>query len=113
MDSLEHILLSTSDDLNAKHKALKRTEANLTQINLLIKNTGQYLAYKDIYRQYLNSKNKKQFREEHRTEISLYEAARKYLQENFPVLSLMVVVKPNSRFLISSNVKSKNLNLPL
>ena len=84
MDSLEHMLLSTSEDLNIRHKALKHTEANLTQVNQLIKNTGQYLAYKDIYHQYLNSKNKKQFREHHRAELSLYEAARKYLQENAP-----------------------------
>ena len=72
MDSLEHILLSTSDDLNAKHKALKRTEANLTQINLLIKNTGQYLAYKDIYRQYLNSKKTKNSSEKNTEPKFLY-----------------------------------------
>ena len=47
----------------------------------MIKNTGQYLANKDVYRQYLNAKNKAAFREAHRAEIILYEAARKFLQE--------------------------------
>ena len=47
----------------------------------MIKNTGQYLANKDVYRQYLNAKNKATFRETHRSEITLYEAARKFLQE--------------------------------
>ena len=47
----------------------------------MIKNTGQYLANKDIYKQYLQSRNKAKFREEHRAEITLYEAARKFLLE--------------------------------
>ena len=41
--------------------------------NLLIKNIGQYLANKDVYKEYLASKNKKDFRERHRTELTLYE----------------------------------------
>ena len=82
--ALDELLSSTSDDVNAKHTALKSTEAELTKVNLLIKNTGQYLANKEVYRQYLQSKNKKNFREEHRAELSLYEAARDYLKENAP-----------------------------
>ena len=82
--ALDELLSSTSDDVNAKHTVLKSTEAELTKVNLLIKNTGQYLANKEVYRQYLQSKNKKYFREEHRAELSLYEAARDYLKENAP-----------------------------
>lgn len=50
-------------------------------VNLLIKNSGQYLAHKQIYSQYLKAKNKKNFREEHESEILLYEAARKELNQ--------------------------------
>lgn len=35
----------------------------------------------DVYKQFLNSPNRKKFREEHSAEILLYEAARRELQE--------------------------------
>lgn len=81
IEELEALAAATADDYTKIHSALKATEARLTKVNLMIKNTGQYLANKDIYRQYLNAKNKAAFREAHRAEITLYEAARKYLQE--------------------------------
>lgn len=77
IEELEELASATADDYAKIHSALKATEARLTKVNLMIKNTGQYLANKDVYHQYLNSKNKAAFREE----ITLYEAARKYLQE--------------------------------
>ena len=81
LEELDRIATIASNDYTKIHSALKSTESRLTQINLMIKNTGQYLANKDVYKQYLNAHNKAKFREEHRAEISLYEAARKYLQE--------------------------------
>ena len=81
------LLASTSEDVSLKHKSLKAAESRLTQINLLIKYTGQYLANKDIYKQYISAKNKAQFREDRHSEITLYEAARKYLKENAPATS--------------------------
>ena len=81
LEELDRLAVMASDDFTKIHSALKSTESRLTQVNLMIKNTGQYLGNKDIYKQYLNARNKAKFREEHRTEISLYEAARKYLQE--------------------------------
>ena len=39
------------------------------------------MANKSIYSQYLKSKNKKRFRQEHSSEITLYETARKVLKE--------------------------------
>jgi len=53
-------------------------------VNLLIKNTGQYLTNKNVYKEYLASRNKKDFRGKHRTELSLYEASRDYLKEHAP-----------------------------
>ena len=82
----------TEDDLKAAfskaqaqtadmRKALRSTEKELREINEQIHYTGQYLANKSVYRQFLNSKNKKKFRQEHQTEITLYETARKVLKE--------------------------------
>lgn len=62
-------------------KALRSTEQNLKEVNEQIYYTGQYLANKSVYSQFLKSKNKKLFRQEHQTEIALYETARKILQE--------------------------------
>lgn len=39
------------------------------------------LKNKDVYKQFLDSPNRKKFREEHSAEIMLYEAARRELQE--------------------------------
>ena len=81
LEELEQLDAAVSDDFTKINKTLKDTEARLRKVNLMIKNTGQYLANKDVYRQYLATKNMTAFRENHRTELSLYEAARKYLQE--------------------------------
>ena len=81
IEELDRLLAATKADYNEKHSALKSAEAELKETNLLIKNTGQYLANKDTYRQYMKSKTKAKFREEHITEITLYEAARKALKD--------------------------------
>ena len=62
-------------------KALRSTEQRLKEVNEQIHYTGQYLSNKSIYSQYLKSRNKKYFRQEHQTEIALYETARKFLKE--------------------------------
>lgn len=58
------------------------TEKKLKEVNEQIHYTGQYLANKSVYRQFLKSKNKKQFRQEHQSEITLYETARRILEES-------------------------------
>ncbi len=62
-------------------KALRSTEQQLRKIREQIHYTGQYLANKSVYGEYLKSKNKKKFRQEHQSEITLYETARKILKE--------------------------------
>ena len=52
-------------------KALRSTEQKLKEVNEQIHYTGQFL----------KSKNKKQFRQEHQSEITLYETARRILKE--------------------------------
>lgn len=82
VEELDSLLTATKADVTDKHAVLKSVEAEIRTTNLLIKNTGQYLANKDTYRRYMNAPNKAAFYEEHRAEITLYEAARKYLKEN-------------------------------
>mgnify|MGYP006072518707 FL=1 len=63
-------------------KDLRKTEQDLKSVNEQIRYTGQYLANKSVYKQYLGSKSKKKFRQEHHSEITLYETARKVLKEH-------------------------------
>ena len=83
----------TEDDLKAAfdeaqtqttemRKTLCSTEKKLREVNEQIHYTGQYLANKSVYREFLTCKNKKKFRLEHQTEITLYETARKILKEH-------------------------------
>ena len=81
LEELDQLLSSTQSDFEDKRLSLKNTEDRLKTVNLLIKNSGQYLAHKQVYGEYLKAKNKKKFREEHEAELLLYEAARKELKQ--------------------------------
>ncbi|MDD3415791.1 MAG: relaxase/mobilization nuclease domain-containing protein [Lachnospiraceae bacterium] len=85
--SRENLQLSfeeVSDKLSVSRRELKDTEGQLKDINQQIHYTGQYLANKSIYGQMLNAKSKGKFRNEHSSEIQLYEAAVKYLKDKNP-----------------------------
>ena len=81
LEELEQLLSSTQNDFDERRISLKSTEDRLKAVNLLIKNSGQYLSNKQVYSEYLKAKNKKKFREEHESELLLYEAARKELKQ--------------------------------
>ena len=66
---------------SSSRKELKNIEGRLRQTNEQIHYTGQYLANKSVYSQFLKSKNKGQFRQEHSSELALYEAAVKFLKD--------------------------------
>ena len=80
-DSLQTAFSEAQSQAADMRKTLHSTEQKLKEVNEQIHYTGQYLANKSIYSQFLKSKNKKQFRQEHQTEITLYETARKILKE--------------------------------
>ena len=80
-EELASILSSTRNDQQVKHDELLAVESRLKTVNRMIRLTGQYLANKAVYKEFLNAKNKSRFREEHASEIQLYEAARKELKE--------------------------------
>ena len=80
-EELSSVLASTIDDQQVKHDELLAVESRLKNVNRMIRLTGQYLANKSVYKEFLNAKNKSRFRSEHASEIQLYEAARKELKE--------------------------------
>ena len=80
-DSLEDSFSEIKSHASISRKELKSVEDNLRKVNEQIHYTGQYLANKSVYQKFVKAKNKGQFRQEHPTEIALYEAARKFLKE--------------------------------
>lgn len=75
---------SINSKLQDARKTVKSTEDKIKEINEQIHYTGQYLANKPVYGQMLKSRNKKRFRQEHSSEISLYENAVKFLKNKYP-----------------------------
>lgn len=61
-EDLEKALEEAKSQTTDMRKALRSTEGKLKQVNEQIHYTGQYLANKSVYRQFVNSRNKKKFR---------------------------------------------------
>ncbi len=80
-ESLEESFSEIKKKVSSSRKNLKSMENKLQTINEQIHYTGQYLANKAVYQQFCKAKDKEKFRQEHSTEIALYEAARKFLKE--------------------------------
>lgn len=80
-EDLQSTFSEAQSQTTEMRKALRSTAQKLKEVNEQIHYTGQYLANKSIYSQFLKSKNKNLFRQEHQSEIALYETARKILQE--------------------------------
>ena len=70
-------------DADTIHSSLLKVESNLKKVKILIRNQGQYFAYRSVYHQYLQADNKAIFRTEHETELLLYEGARKVLRNEY------------------------------
>ena len=62
---------------------LRETQSTLTAVNERIHYTGQYLSHKALYRQFLSSENKSEFRTAHKSEIDEYENAVSHLKATF------------------------------
>ena len=81
LEDFHTALDQASDQTSAARKSLKDTEQQLKDVNEQIHFTGQYLAYKIVYADYRQSRNKDKFYEEHRAELSLYDTALRTLKE--------------------------------
>lgn len=102
-DLIAALTTSQSETTNCRKK-LRSTQQELKRINEQIHYTGQYLSNKSVYREFLHSKNKKQFRQEHLSEITLYETARNFLKqqsgaEKLPSMKLLKSEKEKLRIL--------------
>ena len=71
-----------SGKLDAASSSLREAEGKLKEINERIHYTGQYYACRPIQSEFLKSRNKKKFREEHRSELDQYNEAVHYFKEN-------------------------------
>ena len=81
----EHGLLEGSrleEELASLHTAfdqaktdVKETEKQLREVNRSLRLVGQYYRTRKIYQSYRRCSNKKSYREEHRSELELYDAA--------------------------------------
>ncbi len=78
---LEKELADAKTETESTKKELKNLEEQLKNVNEQIHYTGQYLANKAVYGQFLKAKNKGRFRQEHAAEITLYETAARFLKE--------------------------------
>ena len=63
---------------------LSDLSSKMKDVNAQIHYTGQYFASKPIYAEFLKSKNKKKFRQEHSSKIKSYEEARDWLKAFYP-----------------------------
>lgn len=84
---------ATRDDINARLEEIRcklqdaqqtfhDTENRIQMLNEQIHYVGQYTSHKAVKAEFLKAKNKKQFREQHGTELDLYETAVKYIKTN-------------------------------
>ena len=78
---LENRLAEAKAETGFSRKALKKTEERLKEVNEQIHYTGQYIANKAVYGQFLKAGNKGKFRQEHAAQITLYETAARFLKE--------------------------------
>ena len=83
-DALKEMLLNSQKELAECQDKLSQHVTEKKTLNSQIHYTGQYFANKDIYSQFLKSRNKGKFRKEHSTEIQAYEEAREWLKSFYP-----------------------------
>ncbi len=80
-------LAARLDDIAAKlseaRKTLRATQDRIKELNEQIHFVGQYQTHKSFQSRFLESRNKKSFRQEHRSELELYESGVSYIKEHF------------------------------
>lgn len=100
--------LNHKEDMQERLSDLKAVQEELNTTNLLIRNTGQYLANKSVYQEYLKLKNKNQFCQEHEPQLLLYEAARKelrHLSNGEKILSLKHLKERKAELISRKNAR--------
>ena len=83
LDDVAAALSASLVELRQTRKQLDSIREDLRSVNERIHYTGQYLATKNVYKEYLKSRNKSAFRNEHYGDIVRYEGAREYLKSHY------------------------------
>ena len=86
-DTREDLEKQTSDiqmKMEEAQNQLSELTSKMKTLNSQTHYTGQYFASKSVYAEFLKSRNKKKFRQEHSSEISSYEEARDWLKAFYP-----------------------------
>jgi myo-inositol-1-phosphate synthase len=81
-DDLVKKSAAASSDFNGRLNRIKEIETRQKEITELQKHMGTYGKTLDVYKEYLNAKNQNKFFEEHRADITLHQAAKKYFDEH-------------------------------
>lgn len=101
-DSREDLKKQAADiqlKLEEAQEHLSVLSSKMKDLNSQTHYTGQYFASKQVYAEFLKSKNKKKFRQEHSSEIKSYEEARDWLKGFYPdgkMLSMKVLKSQKS-----------------
>ena len=81
-EELLHYQTEFSGKVDTVSSSLSEAEAKLKETNERIHYTGQYYASRSVQSAFLKSRNKKKFREEHRSELDQYNETVHYFKEN-------------------------------
>lgn len=106
-DTREDLEKKTSDiqmKMEEAQNQLSELTSKMKTLNSQIHYTGQYFASKSVYAEFLKSRNKKKFRQEHSSEIRSYEEARDWLKAFYPdgkMLSMKTLKSQKSELQVS------------
>lgn len=81
---LSAVTSKAQERLTEAYDKKRELTGKMKVLNSQIHYTGQYFASKNIYAEFLKSGNKKNFRNEHVSEITAYEEARDWLKDFYP-----------------------------
>ncbi|MBP3196517.1 MAG: relaxase/mobilization nuclease domain-containing protein, partial [Butyrivibrio sp.] len=82
-DDLAVRLNDVSAKLSEARKTLRATQDRIKELNEQIHFVGQYQAHKSVQSRFLKAQNKKKYRQEHRSELELYDAGVSYIKNHF------------------------------
>lgn len=80
-DELENKIAEIQNSFDDTAAKLKTAEKQLSDVSILRKHLRTYQTLRPVYAEYKKAKNKPEFEKQHRRELTLYNASRKYLSD--------------------------------
>ena len=84
LDNLRAMRAEAEQEYKSARDAVREDYLGIKKINEEIHYTGQYLANKKAYSEFLNAPNKAAYRQAHQSQIDAYEEARTFLKTHYP-----------------------------